>query len=159
MSGFWGWYIIVIVVINIVGTTWLLLAMRKPPRDFAGADQPLVHNFDGIEELNNPLPNWWLWAFVLAIVWAVVYLALYPGLGRFAGALFPSPFTAQQRRPFVSIPNQTDLVTLKELAESGSITPVIDRVFPLSETAAAFDHVGAGHSQGKSVVAVVPEGE
>ena len=81
------------------------------------------------------------------------------GLGRFAGAFFTSPFNAQQRRPFVSIPNQTDLVTLKELAESGTITPVIDRVFPLSETAAAFDHVGAGHSQGKSIVAVVPEGE
>jgi NADPH:quinone reductase-like Zn-dependent oxidoreductase len=81
------------------------------------------------------------------------------GLGRFAGAFITSPFNAQQRRPFVSIANQADLATLKELADSGTIRPVIDRVFPLGETAAAFDHVGAGHSQGKTIVAVVPGSE
>jgi cytochrome c oxidase cbb3-type subunit 3 len=87
MSGFWGWYIVVIVAINIVGVAWLLLAMRKPPRDFAGANQPIGYEFDGIEELNSPLPSWWLWVFVLTIVFAVIYLVLYPGLGRYAGTL------------------------------------------------------------------------
>ena len=36
------------------------------------------HEWDGIEELNTPLPRWWLWTFYLTIVWALVYIVLYP---------------------------------------------------------------------------------
>jgi cytochrome c oxidase cbb3-type subunit 3 len=87
MSGFWSWYIIVIVAINIVGNAWLLVAMRRPPRDSVGEGESLGHEFDGIEELDHPLPRWWLWVFVASILFAMVYLALYPGLGRYRGAL------------------------------------------------------------------------
>lgn len=45
------------------------------------------HEWDGIEELNNPLPRWWMWLFVITVVFAAIYLALYPGLGAKAGAL------------------------------------------------------------------------
>lgn len=37
-----------------------------------------AHSWDGITELNNPLPRWWLWLFVLTIVWAVGYWVVYP---------------------------------------------------------------------------------
>jgi cytochrome c oxidase cbb3-type subunit 3 len=87
MSGFWSWYVVVIVVVNIVGNAWLLMAMRRIPRDAVGEGESLGHEFDGIEELNHPLPRWWLWVFVVSIVWGVIYLALYPGLGRFGGVL------------------------------------------------------------------------
>ncbi len=44
--------------------------------------------YDGIRELNNPLPKWWTYhLFVSTIVFAAVYLALYPGLGSFKGLL------------------------------------------------------------------------
>lgn len=36
------------------------------------------HTWDGIEELNNPLPRWWLWTFYACIVWAVLYTIAYP---------------------------------------------------------------------------------
>lgn len=36
------------------------------------------HNWDGIEELNTPLPRWWLWTFYACIVWGVIYTILYP---------------------------------------------------------------------------------
>lgn len=36
------------------------------------------HEWDGIEELNNPLPRWWLWTFYMTIVWALIYVVLYP---------------------------------------------------------------------------------
>ena len=36
------------------------------------------HSWDGIEELNNPLPRWWLYTFYLCIVYAVIYSVLYP---------------------------------------------------------------------------------
>ena len=45
-----------------------------------------------------------------------------------------SLFVRQQGRPFIAIPNNDDLVALKELIEAGKVTPVIDRTYPLSET-------------------------
>ncbi|MDZ4095462.1 MAG: cytochrome-c oxidase, cbb3-type subunit III [Paracoccaceae bacterium] len=36
------------------------------------------HEWDGIEELNNPLPRWWLWTFYLCIIWALAYSVAYP---------------------------------------------------------------------------------
>jgi cytochrome c oxidase cbb3-type subunit 3 len=36
------------------------------------------HSWDGIEELNTPLPRWWLWTFYVCIVWGIIYTILYP---------------------------------------------------------------------------------
>src|SRR5512147_2915854 len=36
------------------------------------------HEWDGIEELDTPMPRWWLWTFYATIVWALVYIVLYP---------------------------------------------------------------------------------
>ncbi|MET4130989.1 cytochrome c oxidase cbb3-type subunit 3 [Porphyrobacter sp. MBR-155] len=46
-------------------------------------DQPtgtetVGHEWDGIEELNTPLPRWWLWTFYATIAWSLVYVVLYP---------------------------------------------------------------------------------
>jgi NADPH:quinone reductase-like Zn-dependent oxidoreductase len=65
-----------------------------------------------------------------------------------------SLFVRQQGGPFLSLPSKEDLATLKGLVESGKVTPVIDRTYPLSETAAAVGHVGAGHARGKTVITV-----
>lgn len=87
MNNFWSWFVIIIVVGNIVGYTWLLFRMRKMPKDDVASGEKRHHTFDGIEEYNNPLPRWWLWLFVTCIVFAAVYLALYPGLGNYHGIL------------------------------------------------------------------------
>jgi cytochrome c oxidase cbb3-type subunit 3 len=51
-------------------------------------DNTTGHVWDeDLRELNNPLPRWWMWLFVLTIVFAAVYLVLYPGLGSSAGSL------------------------------------------------------------------------
>ena len=52
----------------------------------------------------------------------------------------------------LSRPNQKDLVVLKELLETGKIVPVIDRRYPLSETAEAIRYVEKGHARGKVVI-------
>jgi NADPH:quinone reductase-like Zn-dependent oxidoreductase len=52
--------------------------------------------------------------------------------------------------------NQRDLEFLKELVETGKVTPVIDRRFPLSETAKAIRYLKRGHAQGKVVITVQP---
>jgi NADPH:quinone reductase-like Zn-dependent oxidoreductase len=65
-----------------------------------------------------------------------------------------SPFLSQNMRFFVSFPNNEDLVVLKELLETGKITPVLDRTYPLSETPQALAYVEEGHTQGKTVITV-----
>jgi cytochrome c oxidase cbb3-type subunit 3 len=44
------------------------------------------HSWDGIEELNNPLPRWWLWTLYLCIFWAVIYSIAYPAWPMISGA-------------------------------------------------------------------------
>ncbi|WP_286261802.1 cytochrome-c oxidase, cbb3-type subunit III [Thalassotalea atypica] len=86
MSSFWSIWISVITLGSLVGCFVLL---KWCLRNFAGVDEgePMDHTFDGIQELNNPLPRWWSIFFLVTIVWGFVYLALYPGLGNFAGLL------------------------------------------------------------------------
>jgi cytochrome c oxidase cbb3-type subunit 3 len=78
-------WIIVLTAITLVGLTWLLFANRK--REQQPTDKTTGHVYDGIEELDNPLPAWWFYMFVLTIVWGVGYLIIYPGLGNFPGLL------------------------------------------------------------------------
>jgi NADPH:quinone reductase-like Zn-dependent oxidoreductase len=51
-------------------------------------------------------------------------------------------------------PNQKDLVFMKELLEAGKVVPVIDRCYPLSETAEALRYLEEGHARGKIVITV-----
>jgi NADPH:quinone reductase-like Zn-dependent oxidoreductase len=63
------------------------------------------------------------------------------------------PLTRRRRVvPFVPKSRPEDLVLLAELVERETITPVIDRRFPLSQTAEAVRHLGAGHLRGKVVI-------
>jgi NADPH:quinone reductase-like Zn-dependent oxidoreductase len=54
--------------------------------------------------------------------------------------------------------NQGDLVVMRELLEAGKVTPVIDKRYPLSETAEAFRYLGAGHAKGKVIINVADNG-
>lgn len=44
------------------------------------------HSWDGIEELNTPLPRWWLWTFYLTIIWGIGYVIAYPAWPMVSGA-------------------------------------------------------------------------
>ena len=87
MNNFWSVFVIVIVVGNIIGYSWLLFRMRKMPKDDVPVGEKRKHTFDGIEEYNNPLPRWWMWLFCCCNIFAAIYLMLYPGLGNFKGLL------------------------------------------------------------------------
>ena len=86
MSDFWSYYIIAIVVLNLVGCAALLFYNRKMSPEEAARDTT-GHDFDGIVEKNTPLPRWWLWLFIITLVFSVIYLALYPGMGKYPGML------------------------------------------------------------------------
>jgi NADPH:quinone reductase-like Zn-dependent oxidoreductase len=68
--------------------------------------------------------------------------------------LVMSRFVSQKMTLFVQKPNQKDLIVLQQLLEAGKVTPVIDRAYPLSETAEAFRYLEEGHAQGKVVITV-----
>jgi len=78
-------WIIVLTTISFVGIIWVLFANRK--REQQSTDETTGHEYDGIQELDNPLPAWWFYMFVITIVWAIGYLILYPGMGNFPGVL------------------------------------------------------------------------
>ncbi len=86
-SSFWNWYIIIPTVGGIIACFLLIrwLSTGIAPQDQA---KPMGHVWDeDLEELNNPLPRWWLGMFYITLVFGIGYLALYPGLGNFAGLL------------------------------------------------------------------------
>ncbi|MEZ5498717.1 MAG: cytochrome-c oxidase, cbb3-type subunit III [Steroidobacteraceae bacterium] len=74
---------------NIAGALWLLWWMRRRRGGEAQAGSETTgHVWDGdLTESNNPLPRWWLGMFIISVVFSLAYLALYPGLGNFAGTL------------------------------------------------------------------------
>lgn len=87
MSTFWSIWISVITLGTVFGCWWLLYATRKGQTSETETDRTTGHSFDGIEELDNPLPKWWFYLFVASCVFALGYLALYPGLGNYEGLL------------------------------------------------------------------------
>lgn len=87
MSAFWSAWVTVITLAVIIGCTWLLFATRKSQPHQETTEETVGHSFDGIEELDNPLPKWWFQMFVATVIFGLVYLLLYPGLGNFKGLL------------------------------------------------------------------------
>ena len=80
MSSAWSWFVIIGTLGSLVALAWLLVANRK-----TSGEETTGHDYDGIQELDNPLPMWWVGMFVLTIVYAVGYLIYYPGLGNIQG--------------------------------------------------------------------------
>jgi cytochrome c oxidase cbb3-type subunit III len=83
-DGFWNIFIIVSTLGGLIGL--YLLATLNSSASVAekseGEPKTMGHVWDGdLEELNNPLPRWWVIMFYMTLVFAVVYLILYPGLG------------------------------------------------------------------------------
>lgn len=85
MASHWSWWVIILTAVTFVGMTWILLANRK--RLEPTTEETTGHEYDGIEELDNPLPAWWFWMFMITIIWGVAYLVVYPGMGNFQGVL------------------------------------------------------------------------
>jgi NADPH:quinone reductase-like Zn-dependent oxidoreductase len=76
------------------------------------------------------------------------------GTDRQIRALVLSRFVSQKLGTFVSTQNHEDLLVLKELIESGKVTPVIDRMYPLAEVPEAMRYLEDGHARGKVVITV-----
>lgn len=136
MTSGWSIYIIVLTVGNILACAWLLWWTSRRPATESVESETTGHVWDGdLQEYNNPLPRWWLVLFYFTIVFAFVYLALYPGLGRFEGVLGwtqimeyeqeSARITERQRETFARFAGK-DLAVLAADAEA---TDIGSRIF------------------------------
>jgi cytochrome c oxidase cbb3-type subunit 3 len=91
ISSGWAFYVTAIVVFGLLYCAFVLIgaAKHKVVYDEQGnVDKTTGHVWDGdLRELNNPLPRWWLWLFIITLAFACGYFALYPGLGANKGSL------------------------------------------------------------------------
>ncbi|HRO28116.1 MAG TPA: NAD(P)-dependent alcohol dehydrogenase [Luteimonas sp.] len=78
-------------------------------------------------------------------------------LGRLLWAKATSPFVAQRQASLFAELNPEDLEILRGMLEAGTLRSVIDRRFPLADTAAAIDYLEQGRTRGKNVIVVIPE--
>jgi len=62
------------------------MTMDEPRYDEPTKTYTTGHSYDGIEELNTPLPRWWLWTLYLCIIWGIGYAIAYPAWPMLTGA-------------------------------------------------------------------------
>jgi len=88
-SAGWSYFIAAVTAVGILWCLWLLFSQRKTKVILKpdGSVSDTGHSWDGLTELNNPLPRWWMWMFLLSCIFSIVYLVLYPGMGAFEGTL------------------------------------------------------------------------
>jgi cytochrome c oxidase cbb3-type subunit III len=76
----WSWFVAAVVILGLLGCLGVLIVASK--RKVMAGDNTTGHVWDeDLREMNNPLPRWWMWLFVITVVFAAIYLAFYPGLG------------------------------------------------------------------------------
>jgi cytochrome c oxidase cbb3-type subunit III len=86
-SSFWSIFITTVAVGGIFACA-LLLWFTSKIKVPSNAGNTSGHVWDEtLEEMNNPLPRWWVWLFILTIAFSLFYLAAYPGLGSHVGKL------------------------------------------------------------------------
>jgi cytochrome c oxidase cbb3-type subunit 3 len=87
VSNFWNLYVIVLTLGSVLAcAVFLYFLSRKKVKP--GAVQTTGHTWDeDLAEYDNPLPRWWMYLFYITVFFALVYLALFPGLGNIQGVL------------------------------------------------------------------------
>lgn len=87
-SSFWPMFIAVISVGGVLGCALLLWLTSKIKVPSTGGDNTSGHVWDeNLREMNNPLPRWWVWMFIITIVFTLFYFAAYPAIGTYEGKL------------------------------------------------------------------------
>ncbi|MES2800974.1 MAG: cbb3-type cytochrome c oxidase N-terminal domain-containing protein [Bdellovibrionota bacterium] len=77
-------------------------------------DQSEIHNYDGIEEQNNPMPDWWIWLFILCVIFSSIYWLHY----QFGGGQSQSEEYAKAIARFTEEIKNGDAVTTPDSEES-----------------------------------------
>lgn len=134
-ADFWSVYVAGATMIGILACLLLLwvTARKKVP---ATGDNTTGHVWDeDLREMNNPLPRWWMWLFVISIVFGLLYLAAYPGLGSYKGELQWSSTgehaneMAQAEKQLAPLYAQFNAKKIEELAGDANAMAIGERLF------------------------------
>ncbi len=88
VSSGWSTYITVVSLVSILGCGVFLWQQSRQRVARTAMGETTGHSWDEtLQEYNNPLPRWWMWLFYITIVFSLMYLYLYPGLGDSTGSL------------------------------------------------------------------------
>jgi cytochrome c oxidase cbb3-type subunit 3 len=86
MSNVWSWFVIIGTVVTLLACFWLIVWTNRQRASDEEIKESEAHVWDeDVRELNNPLPMWWLYLFVITVVWGAGYLVWYPGMGGYEG--------------------------------------------------------------------------
>ena len=87
VNNFWSVYVAGITVVGILAC-FVMLIVTARKKVVSDSDNTTGHVWDeDLRELNNPMPRWWVWMFVITLVFGLLYLLAYPGLGAYAGKM------------------------------------------------------------------------
>lgn len=87
INDFWHLYVAGITLVSILACA-VLLWISGTTKAATHEDNTTGHVWDGdLREMNNPLPKWWVYLFIITVIFGLVYGALYPMFGKFQGAL------------------------------------------------------------------------
>jgi cytochrome c oxidase cbb3-type subunit III len=86
-SGFWNIYVAGLTLVSILACL-VLLWISGTTKAATLHDNTTGHVWDGdLKEMNNPLPKWWVYLFIITVLFALAYGVLYPTFGKFQGVL------------------------------------------------------------------------
>jgi len=86
VSSGWSLFVAGVTIVSLIACLVLLAIASK--RKVMANDNTTGHVWDeDLREMNNPLPRWWVWLFIITVLFSGAYLAMYPGLGSYAGGL------------------------------------------------------------------------
>jgi len=84
-NDFWSGWIVLLTLFSFIGLAWVVFSIYFSPQDEVHEGEEPVWDGD-IREGNDSPPLWWFWLLLASMVFSVIYLMLYPGLGSFSGA-------------------------------------------------------------------------
>ncbi len=130
----WAWFVAGATVLSIVWCLALLVIASR--RKVMADDNTTGHVWDeDLRELNNPLPRWWMYLFVLTVVFSAVYLAFYPGLATTPGTLnwtSTGQYEAEQdkaRQAMASVYAKFATMTPEQLGDDAQAMGIGQRLF------------------------------
>lgn len=136
MNTFLSGFIIVFTIANILACWWLIRWTAKPrPGEGASTDTTGHVWDDDLTEYNKPMPRWWLILFYLTIIFGLIYLVLYPGLGSFDGVLGWSQYkeyeeqVAEARAEYAPLYEKYAAMPIPELAGNAEAMQTGQRIF------------------------------
>ena len=134
-TGFWSIYVAAATLVSIAACL-ILLWVTARSKIKGAADNTTGHVWDeDLRESNNPMPRWWMWLFVGSIVFSVLYLVAYPGLGSYPGELAWSTRgeheaeVAQANRELAPLYAQFTAKKTEELAGDTNAMAIGERLF------------------------------